>query len=210
MIALAPRMPRVRGPAIALLLGASVLAAGCTSVPKESVELSYLVGQDLEALHDSYRVLVKAHFAGLRRDIDDKIDEVFVPAFIDDFVESGRLVGHVQNERPDLVLAWAREAVRNIDAERQERLAPIDEAEAELLESIDQAFSRVIHANAVVTAHLNSIREVQEVQTELLDRAGLRDVRDRITDALVSASDEAERIEGRIDEVAEALRGGEG
>lgn len=210
MIALVIRMPNVGTAAGALILGASILTSGCTSVPKESVELSYLVGQDLRALHDSYTVLVRTHFAGLRRDIDAKIDEVFVPAFVDDFVERGQLVSHVQNDRPDLVAFWAREAVRNIDAERQERLAPIDQAEAELLESIDRAFSRVIHANAVVTAHLNSIREVEEVQTELIDRAGLRDVRDQITDALVSASEEAKRIEGQIDDVAEALEGGEG
>jgi len=185
-------------------LGSLVGAAGCARVPAESVELSYIIGQDIEALHGSYTKLIRAHHAGLRREVNAAIDRVFVPALINDFVQTGELIAHAQNERTDLIELWAREAVSEIEQERQARLAPIDEAELELKESVDRAFSRVIHANSVVTAHLSSARAVEEARGEILEDLGLAGLRDRIDAALVRTSEIAADIVGDLETSSEA------
>jgi hypothetical protein len=139
---------------------------GCMTVPQESVQLSHTVGQDLEALHTSYRLLITQYFDALRREVNGAIDRVFVPAFVNDFVKTGDLVTHVQKERADLIEFWARTAVDNIDDERRQRLAPIDAAEQELLRDVNESFARVTTANSTVTAYLHSVQRVDEVHQE--------------------------------------------
>jgi hypothetical protein len=193
--------------AVLTTIGGLILAAGCATVPKESVQLSYTVGQDLEALHGSYKLLINRYFDSLRWQVNKAIDEVFIPAFINDYVKTGGLIEHAQNQRADLVEAWARLAVEKIDQERQSRLAPLNEAERDLMQTVDEAFDRAVRANATVTAHLNSITEVQEVHEEILEALNLGNLRREITDALVQVSDTAGDITKSINEAAVILRG---
>jgi hypothetical protein len=183
-----------------------LIIGGCATVPKESVELSYTIGNDLEILNQSYKLIITRYFDSLRREVNRSIDQVFIPAYINDYVETGQLFQHAQNKRADLVEAWARIAVETIDKERTVRLAPINEAEEELLRSIDDAFNKAIRANATITAHLNSIRQVKEVQDEILESLKLKDVRDKINDALVKASEKAKEITNEINEVSSELK----
>jgi hypothetical protein len=60
-----------------------------------------------------------------------------------------------------------------------------------LAASVDEAFARLVRANAIITAHLNSLRKVQEVQDEALQRLKLKDMRDKINQHLISASESA-------------------
>ena len=172
----------------------SVVVGGCASVPKESVELSYTIGKDLESLHQSYKTLITRYFDSLRLQVNSAIDRVFIPAYINDFVTTGQLIQHAQKERSDLVEAWARIAVETIDKERISRIAPIDKSEKELLTSVNDAFDKAVRANATITAHLNSIRKVAQVQDEILESLKLKDVRDQINNALIDASKKAEEI----------------
>lgn len=187
---------------IFLLLG----VVGCASVPKESVELSYTIGQDLEALHQSHKLLVQRYFTALRREVNKAIDTAFMPAYINSFVRKGKLIEHATNNRADLVEAWARIAVETLDKERRQRLAPLNQAEQELLATVDQAFDRAVRANATVTAHLNSIREVDEVQNEVLEALNLKDLRDKINNELIKVSDKAAKISKDIDQATSELK----
>lgn len=197
----------VRLVVLALLVFPVILLEGCASVPKESVELSYTLGNDIEALHQSYKSLIARYFESLRRDVNNSIDRVFIPSYINDYVKTGNLIEHAKAERADLVEAWARIAVQTIDKERITRLQPIDEAEKELLSNVDDAFDKAVRANATVTAHLNSIRKVQEVQDEILESLSLKDVRDKINKAISEASDKAREISSDIDKAALKLKG---
>ena len=198
-------LPNAR-PALWLLMSVLLLCGGCASVPKESVELSHTVGQDLEVLHTSYRTLIREYFTSLRREVNGAIDRVFVPAFVNDFVESGGLVGAVEKKRPDLIELWARMAVENIDDERRQRLAPLDAAELELLRAVDESFARVTTANSTITAYLHSTYQVDQVHQEVLESMNLKELRDRINSALVQASDRAKSATDDIEKAAEALR----
>ncbi|MDP8237783.1 MAG: hypothetical protein P9X24_01720 [Candidatus Hatepunaea meridiana] len=54
--------------------------SGCTTIPKEVVELSYTMGHDLEALRQSYRTLITTHFDLLRKQREDFIVNDYIPA----------------------------------------------------------------------------------------------------------------------------------
>ena len=191
---------------ILLLIAPAIFVGGCASVPKESVELSYTLGNDLESLHQSYQALIERYFESLRREVNGAIDRVFIPAYINDFVKTGMLVENAKADRPDLVEAWARIAVETIDNERTLRLAPIDMAEKDLLVGVNDAFDKAVRANATVTAHLNSIRKVKEVQDDVIESFKLKDLRDKINTALADASRQAKESTGAIEKAAEKFK----
>jgi len=107
------------------------------------------------------------------------------------------------------VRLWAEVAVEEIEKKKKELIDPIDKNEKELLNSIDEVFAQLIRANAAITAHLNSIRKVKEVQDEALQALKVKDLRDKINNGLIFASDEAneaiekvKKAEGIIDDLA--------
>lgn len=183
----------------AVILMLSLVISGCASVPRESVDLSYTLGQDLEALHQSNRDLVTRYFEALRGQVNNAIDQVFIPTYINDFVTSGKLIQHAQNQRADLIEAWARIAIKRIDRERRERLRPLYDGERELLASINEAFDKAVRANATITAHLSSLVETQRAQDDMLESLQLKDLRKKIYDGLAEASVTAEKITSEID-----------
>jgi hypothetical protein len=175
---------------------------GCATVPKEVVELSYTVGQDMASLHSSYRTLVQQHFQSLRDQTLTFLNNRWIPTYLNDFIQNGELIRLAQNTDPievfDGVSAWVEVAIEEIENKKNELLTPIDQDEKSLLMSVDDAFSRIIQANATVTAHLNSIRKVQEVQDETLKALKLKDIRDQINQQLALAS---EKTQGAIEKI---------
>jgi hypothetical protein len=107
------------------------------------------------------------------------------------------------------VSTWVEVAIGEVEKKKRELLIPIDQDEKALMASVDESFARLIRANATITAHLNSIRTVQEVQDEALRSLKLADLRDEINKRLVEASEKAEfaltKVEGvktKVDELS--------
>ena len=65
-----------------------LVVPGCASVPKETVELSTVVGDDIRELHTGYRNTVGLYFAQLRQSGLTVIEETWVPAYLDSPVRS--------------------------------------------------------------------------------------------------------------------------
>jgi hypothetical protein len=168
------------------------LVLGCASVPKETVELSYAVGQDLRQLHQSYRALIQIHFDGLRSQTAQFLDDRWTPLYVSRFIKKGELVKRAKGSDPGQVLQdvqlWAEVALGEIQGKRKELIDPIDKDERDLLVDVDDAFARVALANATITAHLNSLRSVEEVQDQTLQALHLGDLREKISNGLAVAS----------------------
>lgn len=199
---------------MALLISMTGLLS-CASIPPEVVELSYVIGTDVEALQDSYRTLVRIHFDGLRQHASTFIDTRWQQTYLKNFIVDGGLVALATDNDESEVLRgvglWTRIAIEEIESKRRELIDPIDRTEKEVIIEIDRAFGQVIRANAVVTAHLNSLREVQEVQDDILNLVDAKDLRDSITSALIDASratDKAIRDIEVADQVIDQLSGG--
>ena len=180
-----------------LILVILLVLYSCSSVPKEVVELSYKIGQDLESVHFSYTQLISDHFNSIREDTEKFLNTKWNPNYIKDFIKSGELIESAQGSNPTEVLEdvqlWAEVAVEEIQDKKNEMLEPINNQEKELMESVNQAFANLIRANATITAHLNSLRKVKEAQKEVLEALKLRELQKKINQKLVSASETAER-----------------
>jgi len=143
-----------------------------------------------------HRNLIQEHFQNLREQAISFLENKWVPHYIEDFIKEGELVESAKGSDPKKVLEdvqlWAEVALEEIENKKRELIEPIDKDEKELLKLVDEAFSRLIRANATITAHLNSIRKVKKVQDEALKALELKDLRDKINNELFSASKRAE------------------
>jgi len=190
---------------IIFLIAFSMFFYGCATIPKETVELSYAIGQDLDAVHTSYANLIHQHFENLRNQTNDFLDKKWTPTYLGNFVKKGKLISLAQDPDPvkafEGVSTWAEIAVKAIEKKKKDLISPINDDEQNILKIIDDAFARITRANAAVTAQLNSIRKVQEVQDDALKALNIKELRDLINNQLISASNKATSA---IEQVAKA------
>ena len=134
------------------------------------------------------------------------IENTWIPAYLAEFVMTGELVESAQGGQLDRVEFWARLAIDAIDSKRQEFLGPLEQQEEALVAEVDEAFDRLIRANSAVTAHLNSVLKVQDIQDDIADSMGLRDIRDRVSAAIATASEYADTATDEIQDAAGKLQ----
>ena len=195
--------------ALAILLS----LAACATVPREVVELSHVMGADLDEVQRSHEALIRLHFADLRRRTDDFLVTQWQPAYLREFITEGNLTGLATDPDPAVVLdgvsVWAEVALEEIQAKRALLIAPPDAQELELLDAVGDAFHRLRTGNATITAHLSSIRDVEAAQDSELARLGMGDLRRQLTEGLAEAARLTEEgiravaeAEGIVDEAA--------
>jgi len=205
---------------LSLLLCFAVIA-GCATVPKEVVELSYNLGNDLQGVRESYKTLVHEQFENFRVERLNYFENEWKPRLVKDWVDRGRLVdvasGKAVWSRRDKtfvspgtdgaddllgsVNSWASAAVKKLDKKKQELLDPINQGEADMMASVDQVFDQLTRENSTITAHLNSLRKVQEVQDEIAADLKMKDARTRLSSLLDKASQDAS---GGLDAIRKA------
>jgi hypothetical protein len=195
-----------------LVLACALAIAACASVPPEVVELSARVGTDTNALRSTYVDLIQKHFDALRADRERYLDEEWTPLYLSKWVSEGRLVEVAQGQivwsvakeefvAPtshdadssllETVRFWSEAAIDEIGNKRKALVEPLDVQERQLLAWVGAAFDQISQGNAVITAHLNSLRKVQSAQDELLETLDIKDLRDKINNTIASASDKA-------------------
>ena len=194
------------------ILGLSALILACATVPKEVVELSYKMGEDISAVQTSYKDLIHKYFETLKKERLQYLENEWMPLFIKTWIEDGRIRDIVKGdiiwseEKNDFskpihgkeeaglltsVKSWSLDAVEQIEAKKTELLSPLNQQEEQLIAMVDDAFNCLSRGNASITAHLNSLRKVQEVQDDMLAAMNIKDLRDKINNSLVTASDKA-------------------
>ena len=200
---------------------------GCASIPKESVQLSATLGNDLQALHKSHRAMVTLHYGKIKEQINQFVDDVYAPYAIsqslkiemDDFKAGDESLPGLIKEASEgndnaskEVLLYMQDflEITNEDVElmRNELLLPIEQQEVELLLKVDNAYKNAIYANATLTAHLESIRKVKKTQSKALQLIGLNNVHETITDYAVKASeivDEATKSAKKVDRTSDEV-----
>lgn len=208
------------------MLVAVVVVGGCANVPKEAVELSYQIGSDTEALHQSYRKLVRSHFDVVRQMYEAQWREKVLVPYVRSFVAETRLAdiaagkvvwdpvlekmvpptsGREAVQLVDTMQAWSKEFSETSDELRRDFMAPIDKAESELLAAVDDSFAQVARGNAAISAHLASLRRVQESQDSILEKAGMKDLRQKIHDGIAKSSDDVADFKGRIEKATSKI-----
>ena len=202
-------MPSTKRLALALTGYVILSMTACASVPKETVALSRTVGQDVVQLQSGYREMIRFSFDQMRQAGLSVIDNVWTPVYLRSFVTRGQLVEAAKDEQTEKIEYWARAAIKAIDDQRKKFLDPLQEREDALVAEVDAAFDRVINANAAVTANLNSVLKVQNLQDQVLDAAGVSGIRDTINGAIVSTSNWAATATKEIEDEATSLETGQ-
>lgn len=186
--------------------------AACPDVPKEAVTLSATLGRDMAEVHRSHRALALRYFARTRQDVDRFVQEQYRPALVRDVVASVNFVELFKTEigKPDgdplrLTTSFVTRLTLRIERTRQELLAPLEEQEKQLIASIDDAYQKMQNAHSIVTGHLASIRQVQDVQAELLKSAGLSDLRQRFLEKSADLSEDIAKLTTQGEEGLERL-----
>lgn len=199
---------------IVRILALAFVTSGCSTVPKEVVELSYTLGQDIGAVRQIHIALIHDRFDRLRAQRLQYFDDVFKPKFIEGWIQSEHLVeiangqlvwsktekkyvaptaGQEKAQLLYTIQLWAKVALVKLDAKKKSLLDPIDSDEKAMIAQADEAFSRLERANATITAHLNSLRKVQEVQDEALKDLKVKDLRDKLDQMLIKTSESAQQ-----------------
>ena len=165
----------------------------------------------------------------MRQKRKDYLENQWKPAFLKNWIKNGRLIEVAKGDivwsfdkskfvSPDpekaniellnTIEEWSSQAIRKITEKEEHLIAPLNKQEKDLREEIRQAFERVLNANAIITAHLNSLREVKEVQDEALQALKLKDLRDKINNQLDELSQNAleglekvKKADGLVDNV---------
>lgn len=195
------------------ILFVPLIISACTVIPKETVVLSETLGDDLQVLHKSHRTAIELQYNRLKDDVNRFVNEVYAPFVIhyvlaDEYesfkkgessifktlIIAAESQGQIESENAlQEMIDFQTAANEQIEGKRSELLTPIEDQESGILNSIDQAYSNVIYANATITGHLKSIQKVKDTQQEALSKLGLGGVDTVITNALVRTSNLVEK-----------------
>ncbi len=190
------------------ILCLSLIISSCVSIPKETVELSNAVGNNLKILHTSHRNSVTIYYQKIKDNIDIFIKDVYSPYIINhvlkqqlDAYKKGKpslfkyLNDAAQNNDAkttdsavNVMRSFLKSADKRIKMKREELINPIRIQEASIISKIDQSYQNTMYANATVTAYLKSIRKVKETQKEALTLVGLKGLDETVTNKLTDLS----------------------
>ncbi len=212
------------------------LVTGCAQVPKEAVELSATVGRDLSEMRKSHTELVKIYYEGLIKNINQFIDNVYLPYQIqrtlsDEEIKQDMLASIEAASREDATGQSQKDAFQKmkyfhliiheeVEDYRKINLAPINEQYKSVLNGINESYEQIHYANSIVTGHLASIVKVHNAQNEILQKLDLKDLRtkvglnvakvsDQIADLTFKAKEkesDLEEIVAKFEEVVDAVK----
>jgi hypothetical protein len=186
-----------------------IVLSGCATIPQETIELSYVMEENIVALKASYILLVNTHFDLIKKTRIEYLEEKWIPVFMADWINDGRLIdiasGKViwSDELNDFIQPlkgqemqgmltsttfWSIAAIEQIEDKRKALINPIEDQRKELLGIIDDGFERLLRGNIAITAHLNSIQKVKEFQNKTFDSLKIVDLQEEINKRLLVIS----------------------
>ncbi|MEW6701185.1 MAG: hypothetical protein AB1298_00555 [Bacteroidota bacterium] len=189
-----------------LLLPLLVLLYSCSTVPKESVELSVTVGRDITEMQRAHRELVNLYYNRLFAEINRFVDEVYAPFQINKMMDQfgTEICKEIDLQSSDKTKQYEKlsvlvEELRNeIDGYKNSKLKPILAQRDTLLKNIDASYSRIIYANSVVTGHLASVLKINDAQNEILSKLNLGNLRTEIASKTSELSDQIDGLTKKI------------
>jgi hypothetical protein len=196
---------------IVITLAIVCLLNSCVSVPKETVQLSRVIGKDLTVLQNSHTTMVELFYTEIINNINAFIEEVYAP-FIINYVLKGELKNYKNNVSPSIfgVISKAasdgagksetakvliemsdflKAANAQIEKKRNELLDPIQKQKDAMLRNINTSYENTRRANSSVTNYLQSVLSLKESQREILSIVGLKGMDEALNNTLLKVSD---------------------
>ena len=196
---------------IVIILAIVCLLNSCVSVPKETVQLSRVIGTDLTVLQNSHTTMVELFYTEIINNINAFIEEVYAP-FIINYVLKGELKNYKNNISPSIfgVINKAandgagkaetgevlvemsnilKAANTRIEKKRNELLDPIQKQKDAMLRNINTSYENTRRANSSVTNYLQSVLSLKESQREILSIVGLKGMDEALNNTLLKVSE---------------------
>jgi vacuolar-type H+-ATPase subunit H len=181
----------------------------CISVPKETVQLSSVIGTDLKVLENSHTTMVGLFYNEIMNNMNGFIEDVYAP-FIINYVLKKELDSY-HNSQPSIFEAiedaatkggkantekayndmsdFLKAARTQIEKKRNELLVPIQKQRDSIIFNIKISYGNTILASSSVTSYLQSISSLKESQNEVLSVIGLKGKTEELTNTLLKMSD---------------------
>lgn len=193
-----------------------ILVTGCAQVPKEAVELSATVGRDLSEMRKSHTELVKIYYEGLMKNINQFIDNVYLPYQIqktlsDEAIKKDMLASIEAASREDATGQSQKEAFQKlkyfhliihqeVEDYRKIKLKPVNDQYKSVLNGINESYEQIHYANSIVTGHLASIVKAHETQNEIIEELDLKDIRTKVGSNVADISDQIAELTAKANE----------
>lgn len=204
-----------------------VTFTGCTTkLPAEVVTLSSSMEKQLLSLQKSHVTLVQTYFQMVRQQREGWIQTTWLQEYLKTFIKTGRLEETVRGEvvwddvnkrfvaprapyedvqKFDTLMIWTGQVQKQLAKKRAELIDPLHIQEQELLAKVNAAYAQLIANNATITAHLVSIKDVEDVQTRLLNKAGIDGLNEDITKTFSNISEESNKLNQKLNEANKKL-----
>jgi len=181
----------------------------CISVPKETVQLSTVIGTNIKVLENSHTTMVGLFYNEIMNNMNGFIEDVYAP-FIINYVLKKELDSY-HNSQPSIFEAiedaatkggkantekayndmsdFLKAARTQIEKKRNELLVPIQKQRDSIILNIKISYGNTILASSSVTSYLQSISSLKESQNEVLSVIGLKGKTEELTNTLLKMSD---------------------
>jgi len=196
---------------ITISLLAFSLLNSCASVPKETVQLSTVIGTNIKVLENSHIIMVGLFYTEIINNINDFIEGVYAP-FIINYVLKKELDNYKKNISPSIfetihtaasdgisktatskVLTdmsdFLDAAHRQIEKKRNELLIPVQKQRDSIIFNIKTSYGNTMRANSSVTNYLQSISNLKESQQKVLSVIGLKGKAEELNKSLLKVSE---------------------
>lgn len=161
-----------------LFLGLMIIGlSSCASIPKATVDMSTLLGRQIDALEQSHISTLNAYFDEKEQSAIAFLDEVWYRRYLTDlFAAEGTI--EFWNEAITEELPQRIESLKSLTnliqtdymEQRELLLQPLRKARSELLSVIKDHYSVAKEMNYVITENVSSANQVQEKRKELLSK----------------------------------------
>ncbi|WP_135381814.1 hypothetical protein [Vibrio tasmaniensis] len=105
----------------------------------------------------------------------------------------------------DTLMVWTEQVQKQLAKKREELLAPLNIQEQELIAKVNASYAQLLANNATITAHLVSIKDVEDVQSRLLNDAGLDRLNEDITTTFNKISEESNKLNQKLNKANSKL-----
>ena len=118
--------------------------------------------------------------------------------------------GREEQQLLTTIHSWSAAAIAEVEDKRATLLDPLEQDKRQIRKEARAAFGQLIQANALITAHLNSIRQVHDLQSSALQELGVKDVLSSLNNRLIEISnravnglEEIRKADGFVDKAVE-------
>ncbi len=199
-----------------------LILTACVSVPSEAPGMSVELGKRISRIENSNIILLHWFFDQKRKDVDDFIENEWLPDFANNFFSNpgvssvwDKLVrSDDKSERLTFIVKSGPRLQKMINKKRLELILPLDDLERRIEQGIRDEYSQIKSMNNSITSFLFSASEVAENRNRYLEMAGVTDNKisrflDETDDAvsvLLKGAGKAQDKSGKGEEYLEKIR----